>query len=127
MKILLLHGHKAVVIDDGENVVSVEPKTDGTLVLGGETFPIKNGEESPTFGEKSQVNAVFIVESGIEYEVLSPRVYKGVLTTRLDPYAAVLEQRLHIDRLENELELAREEISKLRGSMRYDSLGFLEI
>ena len=127
MKIVLLNHHEAVVIDDGSEVVTIEPEVSGTLVINGVKTKLSPGDRTPTFDDRANASAVFITDAGISFKILSPRIYKGVLTTRLDPNAVVLEYRLHLDRLEKELEQAREEISKLRGSIKYDSLGFIEI
>jgi hypothetical protein len=127
MKIVLLNHHEAIVIDDGSEVVTIDPEVSGTLVINGVKTKLSPGDRTPTFDDRNNASAAFVTDAGITFKILSPRIYKGVLTTRLDPYAVVLEYRLLIDGLEKELEEAREDISKLRGSIKYDSLGFIEI
>ena len=125
MKIILLNQHEAVVIDDGRKTVTVEPEANGDLVVNGSKFPVTVGGEAPDLGDKKHVNAVFMTTSGVVYRILAPSVYKGVLTTRFDPYTYAVESRLHIDRLEKELEKTREELRALKGSIKYDALGYL--
>lgn len=125
MKILLLNQHEAVIIDDQADVVTVEPHVNGVLTVNGVNYPIEDGGISPVLEDRNTVRAVFTTEGGITFTVLYPRIYKGMLTTCFDPYAYAVESRLHIDRLEKELEKTRQELAELRGSIKYDAAGFL--
>ena len=125
MKIILLNQHESVVIDDHSDVVTVEPHVNGVLTVNGTDHPIQDGGNTPVLEDRNTVRAAFTTEDGITFTVLHPRIYKGMLTTCFDPYTYAIESRLHIDRLEKELEKTRQELAKLQGSIKYDAAGFL--
>lgn len=125
MRILLLNHHEAVVIDDHSQVVTVEPHVNGVLTVNGTDYPIEDGGISPVLEDRNTAKAAFTKDGGIVYTILAPEVYKGVLTTRLDPFAYATELRIRFDQLEKELEKTRQELAELRGSIKYDAAGFL--
>ena len=122
MKIILLNRHEAVAIDDESRSVTVEPSITGILTVNGVDYPIQDGVTAPVLEDRTKPKAAFTTVDGITFTILSPRIYKGVLTTRLDPYTYAIESRLHIDRLEKELEKTREELRQFRGSVTFDAL-----
>lgn len=128
MKIILMNHHEALILDDREKAVTVEPMTDGTLTVNGKDYAVSHGGDAPAFDEVESptAKAAFTTAVGIRYTVLSPRIEKGVLVSRLDPWASAIKHRLMIDGLEKELEAARAEHRELSGSIRYDALGFID-
>lgn len=127
MKIILMNHHEALILDDHQKTVTVEPETDGVLTVNGKAYAVSHGGAAPVFdkAESPTARAAFTTTAGIGYTVLSPRIEKQRLVSRLDPYACAIKYRLMIDRLEKELEAARAEHRKLSGSIRYDALGFI--
>lgn len=127
MKIILMNHHEALILDDGEKIVTVEPETDGILTVNGKTYEVSCGSSAPVFNEAESptARACFTTARGIRYAVLAPRIEKKGLVSRLDPYTYAVKLRLMIDRLEKELEAARAEHRELSGSIRYDALGFM--
>ena len=106
MKIYLLNDHEAVVVNDHGDTVCVDPAVGGVLVVNGQEYPIEVGGAAPDLGGETSahVKAVFVKEGGVVYTVIAPRLYKGVLASHPDPYAYAIECRLHLDRVEKELE-----------------------
>jgi hypothetical protein len=127
MKIYLANHHEAVIVNDRKKTVSIEPAAEGVLVVNGLEYPIKAGGDAPDFRQETaaHVNAVFIKDGGVAYAVLSPRLYRGELTTHIDPYAYAIECRLHLDRLEKELEALRDELRHHIGTDRKAAMDFL--
>lgn len=122
MKIILLRGHRAAVIDDRTDVVTVYPATDGSLVVNGVGHPIKNGGEAPKLEDTLRTRARFIRENGAEYKVLDPKVRKGLLTTCPDPFKTTIDLILQVDRLERELEEVRTELAAVKGRCEHNAL-----
>lgn len=129
MKIYLLNNHEAVVVNDHRETVSVEPTVDGTLVVSGKEYPIKAGGDAPDLGGETaaHIKAAFVKDGGVVYTVIAPRLYKGVLTSHPDPYAYSIECRLHLDRVEKELEAVREELRARVGYDRKAAIDFLPL
>lgn len=129
MKIYLLNNHEAVVVNDHGDTVCVDPAVGGMLVVNGQEYPIEVGGNAPNLGGETaaHVKAAFVKEGGVVYTVIAPRLYKGVLTSRPDPYAYAIECRLHIDRVERELEAAREELRHHIGTDRKAAMDFLPL
>ena len=129
MKIYLLNNHEAMVINDHRKTVSVEPAVDGTLIVSGKEYPIKVGGDAPDLGGETaaHIKAAFVKDGGVVYTVIAPRLYKGVLTTHLDPYAYAIECRLRVDLVEKELEKVREELRHHIGEERKAAMDFLPL
>ncbi len=127
MKIILMNHHEALILDDREKAVTVEPMTDGTLTVNGKDYAVSHGGDAPTFDvvENPTAKAAFTTAKGIRYTVLAPRIEKGNLVSRLDPWTSAIKHRLMIDGLEKELEAARRDHRDLSGRIRYDALGFI--
>lgn len=117
MRIYLANRHEALILNDHVDSVAVSTSVDGTLVVGGNTYPITNGGAIPVIEPQNvaQIKAAFITADGVTYTVISPRVERGVLMSKPDPYSYILTQRIHIDKLEKSLEAATERIRKLEG------------
>ncbi len=124
MRIYLANHHEAIVMDDGSHLVTITPATDGILTVGGVCYPITNGGDAPAITPTNapQTRAVFTTGGGIHYTVIAPRVDKGVLTSRPDPYAYILNLRILVDKLEKDLEQTRKELRKHRGKEEHRAL-----
>lgn len=124
MHIYLTNHHEALVVNDQSECVTVTPATEGVLIVNGLEYQIKAGGDAPDFRQETaaHVNAVFIKDGGVAYAVLSPRLYRGELTTHIDPYAYAIECRLHLDCLEKELEKIKKELRKHRGKEEHRAL-----
>lgn len=125
MRIILMNGHEAMIVNDYKDTVTVEPSVPGVLMVGGKEYPVEDGAKAPVFKDTPNVKAYFKKDGYIMYTVLAPMVYRGVLMTRLDPFVYVAELRVLIDQLEKKLEDTRLELDNLRGSIKYDAAGFL--
>lgn len=125
MRIILLNNHEAIALDDNSNDISMEPAVSGELVVRGKSYIVQHGGIAPVLEDNQNVTAAFVTDGGTVYKILSPIVYRGVLTTRLDPYEYSIESRLHIDRLEKDLEQLRAEFAAYRGRQEYNALSEL--
>ena len=127
MKIYLLNGHEAVVMDDRAACVTVEPFTKGVLSVEGKGLSIESGvTASPCMTDMvGAVHATFTTSTGIRYKIVSPYVTEGRLHSRVDPMRGYIENRMYTDRLEKRLEQAEAEIRRIKGNIRHDALGFL--
>ncbi|MBP3667756.1 MAG: hypothetical protein J6K29_12000 [Clostridia bacterium] len=117
MHIYLANHHEALVINDQSDRVTITPATYGILTVGGVSYGITDGGDAPAIYPENapHTTAVFTASGGIRYTVIAPRVDKGMLTSRPDPYAYILDLRMMVDRLEKELEQTKKELSKHRG------------
>lgn len=124
MKIYLANHHEALVINDQSDRVTITPAVDGILTVGGVSYPITNGGEIPVINPANapKTTAAFTESGGIRYTVIAPRVDKGVLTSRPDPYSYILNLRMMVDRLEKELEQTKKELRKHRGKEKRRAL-----
>ena len=124
MKIYLANHHEALVINDQSDRVTITPATDGILTVGGVNYGITDGGFAPAITPENapKTTAVFTASGGIRYTVIAPRVDKGVLTSRPDPYSYILNLRMAVDRLEKELEQAKKELRKHRGKEEHRAL-----
>ncbi len=127
MRIILMNHHEALILDDHQSTVTVEPETDGVLTVNGKDHPVSHGGERPFLSIVAGIKAkaVFRTERGIEYKVIAPHIEKGAIVSRPDPFAAAIENRLRIDALEKELEAARADHREFKGSIKWDALGFI--
>ena len=129
MKIYLLNDHTAYLIDDkAERITVINGETDtGCLIVEGERFPVRNGEEGlPRLPELiGHVRAHYTDARGIRWRIINPRMVHGV------PYSAVdgsaLELRLLIDGQAREIERLTRELLDLRGQIEPDALGHMNI
>ena len=129
MKIYLLNDHTAYLIDDkAERITVINGETDtGCLIVEGERFPVRNGEEGlPRLPELiGHVRAHYTDDRGIRWRIINPRMVHGV------PYSAVdgstLELRLLIDGQAREIERLTRELLDVRGQIQPDSLGHMNI
>lgn len=128
MHIYCNNHHEALVIDDQADTVTISPAVNGILTVGGNDYAISNGESVPTVAPAniSKTRAVFTTTDGIRYTVIAPRVDKGVLTSRPDPYAYCIDLRLLVDNLEKELEQTRKELRQHRGKEERQALNFMK-
>lgn len=124
MKIYLASHYEALVVNDQSDRVTITPATDGILTVGGVNYGITDGGFAPTITPENapKTTAVFTVSGGIRYTVIAPRVDKGVLTSRPDPYSYILNLRMAVDRLEKELEQTKKELRKHRGKEEHRAL-----
>ena len=124
MKIHLTNHHEALVINDQSDRVTITPAADGILTVGGVSYAITDGGFAPAVTPENapKTTAVFTTSGGISYTVIAPRVDKGVLTSRPDPYSYILTMRMMVDRLEKELEQTKKELRKHRGKEEHRAL-----
>ena len=124
MRIYLANHHEAIVTDDGSHRVTITPAVDGILTVGGVSYGITDGGDAPAITPENapKTTAVFTVSGGIRYTVIAPRVDKGVVTSRPDPYSYILSLRMMVDRLEKELEQTKKELRKHRGKEEHRAL-----
>lgn len=124
MRIYLANQHEAIVTDDGSPRVTTIPAVDGILTVGGVSYGITDGGDIPAITPENapKTTAVFTVSGGIRYTVIAPRVDKGVLTSRPDPYSYILNLRMMVDRLEKDLEQTKKELRKHRGKEEHRAL-----
>jgi hypothetical protein len=124
MRIYLANHHEAIVTDDGSHLVTITPAVDGILTVGGVSYDITDGEDVPAITPENapKTTAVFTASGGIRYTVIAPRVDKGVLTSRPDPYSYILNLRMMVDRLEKDLEQTKKELRKHRGKEEHRAL-----
>ena len=129
MKIYLLNNHEAYLIDDKKETVTVingETET-GCLVVEGERFPVKNGEEGLPRQQEliGHVRVQYVDGRGVRWKVISPRMVHGVAYSFVDKN--ILELRLLIDRQAREIERLTRELLDVRGQIQPDSLGHMNI
>ena len=124
MKIYLANHHEALVVNDQSDRVTITPATDGILTVGGVNYGITDGGDVPAITPENapKTTAVITTSGGIRYTVIAPRVDKGVLTSRPDPYSYILTMRMMVDRLEKELEQTKKELRKHRGKEEHRAL-----
>lgn len=124
MKIYLANHHEALVVNDQSDRVTITPATDGILTVGGVNYGITDGGFAPAITPENapKTTAVFTTSGGIRYTVIAPRVDKGVLTSRPDPYSYILTMRMMVDRLEKELEQTKKDLRKHRGKEEHRAL-----
>lgn len=124
MRIYLTNHHEALVMNDQSDLVTITPAADGILTVGGVSYAIEDGGDAPAIIPENAPNttAVFTANGGIRYTVIAPRVDKGVLTSRPDPYSYILTMRMMVDRLEKELEQTKKELRKHRGKEEHRAL-----
>lgn len=124
MHIYLANHHQALVVDDQSDRVTITPSTYGILTVGGVSYGITDGGDIPAINPANapRTTAVFTASGGIRYTVIAPRVDKGVLTSRPDPYSYILDLRMMVDRLEKELEQTKKELRKHRGKEEHRAL-----
>lgn len=120
MHIYLTNHHEAIIQFDNTSTVTIDGHDRGTLTVNGKNYPISNGGSPPALGIgfAPNVKAAFTTPDGIIYNVISPRIERGKLASKPDPYAVIIEQRIMIDKLEKELENALERIRILEGMMK---------
>lgn len=124
MKIYLANHHEALVINDQSDRVTITPSVDGILTVGGVSYRITDGGDVPAITPENapKTRAVFTTSGGIRYTVIAPRVDKGVLTSRPDPYSYILNLRMMVDCLEKDLEQTKKELRKHRGKEEHRAL-----
>ena len=124
MKIYLANNHEALIINDQSDRVTITPAVDGILTVGGVNYGITDGGDAPAITPENapKTTAVFTTSGGIRYTVIAPRVDKGVLTSRPDPYSYILNLRMAVDRLEKKLEQTEKELRKHRGKEEHRAL-----
>ena len=124
MRIYLANHHEALVFHDQSDRVTITPAVDGILTVGGVSYGITDGGFAPAIIPENapKTTAVFTTSGGIRYTVIAPRVDKGVLTSRPDPYSYILNLRMMVDRLEKDLEQAKKELRKHRGKEEHRAL-----
>lgn len=117
MYIYLANHHDAIIFIDRKGIVTVSNMGAGTLTVNGKDYSITNGGASPAIeiDNATKIKAAFTTSDGIRYTVVSPRMDKGILSSRPDPYVTILLQRIKIDELEKGLEDANERIRRLEG------------
>ena len=127
MHIYLANRHEALVVNDQCDRVTITPATDGILTVGGVSYGITDGGYAPAIAPANvpHTTAVFTTSGGIRYTVIAPRVDNGVLTSRPDPYAYIIDLRIHVDQIEKELEKTRKELRKHRGKEEHRALNAL--
>ena len=124
MKIYLANHHEALVVNDQSDRVTITPAVDGILTVGGVNYGITDGGSAPAITTENahKTTAVFTTSGGIRYTVIAPRVDKGVLASRPDPYSYILNLRMMVDRLEKELDQTKKELRKHRGKEEHRAL-----
>ena len=75
MRIILLNNHEAIVKDDKQPTVTLVNADNGTLVVEGERFAVKNGVKNPCIPDMiGIVRAYFEDARGVRWRVIKPRI-----------------------------------------------------
>lgn len=124
MHIYLTNHHEALIHNDNLPAVNIDGSDRGNLTVNGKNYPISNGGPPPALEIKDapSVKAAFTTPGGITYNVISPRIERGKLASKPDPYTVIIEQRILIDKLEKELEKTNERIRVLEGKLEHRAL-----
>lgn len=124
MKIHLLLEHEAIIQSTTTPSVTIYGSDRGTLTVNGIDYPISNGGSPPALGIgfAPNVKATFTTPNGIAYKVISPRIERGVLASKPDPYTVIIAQRILIDKLEKEMEKVNERVRILEGKLEHRAL-----
>lgn len=124
MYIYLTNHHEALIHSDNAPTVTIDGHDRGTLTVNGKNYPISNGCSPPALGIgfAPNVKAAFTTPDGITYNVIYPRIERGVLASKPDPYTVIIAQRILIDKLEKELEKSNERIRAIEGKLEHRAL-----
>ena len=127
MLIHLLNDHTALLMDDRADTVTVTPATGGVLEIDGVAFTVASSGTpmSPMKGAVGSAAVIFTDERGVRYVGVRPRYKDGIPYTAVDFTAEYFNLRLHVDRLERELEQAVAAVHKLAANYHPNALGFL--
>lgn len=127
MKLYLLNDHTAVATDDRSGVIRILPQAEGVLTVAGVSVAV-SGDETPEMALDAvgYVKGLFITKTGIRYTLVNPRMNQnGVPVSQLDERGLMLDMRLKLDQLEQDVETLQKEVSDLRGIYEKDALWFL--
>ena len=130
MKIILLNGQEALLVNDRKPVVTVVNGEGGTLIVNEERFRIEQGQTpNPVVAQAAvSVRARFEDEKGIRWKVLHPRLSAdGVPYSSVDYTDEYVKLRTYLDRIDRKNEELHAEMLDLRAMVEPDSLGFLNI
>ena len=126
MKIHLLIDRKALLVDDKQTKVTIEPDGEGTLEIEGFSFPIKSGSEIPRMTDIiGNVTVVFISQKGVRYKAIRTRMKEGIPYSYIDYISEYIQMRIKMDQMERRLDILAEEYHKLSANNKRDALGFL--
>ena len=128
MTIHLLIDHTAILVDDKQTRVTVEPETAGTLEIEGRRYRVAaNGATvlRPLHDLTGQVRVVFTTDTGARYVAVKPYMAEGVPVSRVDYAAEYAKVRIHLDELERQVDKLTAFYHALSAENRHDALGFL--
>lgn len=127
MKLYLLNDHTAVATDDRSGMIRILPQTEGVLTVAGVSVAVSGDEtQEMVLDAVGYVKGMFVTKTGIRYTLVNPRMNQnGVPVSQLDEREMVLNMRLKLDKLEQDVETLQKEVSDLRGIYEKDALWFL--
>lgn len=125
MRVYLLHDRSALLVDDRQKTVTVEPRVAGVMTVDDEEFEIM-AEGSPvpvTKNESGICHVKFTTEAGVVYKGERTSLKGGTPYSTADYAAGYVPLRLMLD------DLARksDELFRIAADLQPDSLGHLNI
>lgn len=127
MKIHLFLDHTALLIDDKQPTVTVEPACAGSLEIEGRHMKVSPSGTvlRPMNHLVGHVRVIFTTEKGMRYLGIRPYMTDGIPCSRVDYAAEYASMRIHVDKLERQMDQLTEAYHKLSAETKHDALGFL--
>ena len=126
MKLYLFNNHDAVAIEDHAETITVVPDKGGVMSIDGQRFEVKGtGSPVPRAEGVGRVFATYTTTEGVRYQILAPRLAAGVPITSAMPMETYVMVRVHVDKLEHEIEDIRADLLAFKGQIKHDALGFM--
>lgn len=129
MKIILLIGQEALLVDDKKPTVTVENGEGGTLIVNHERIKIEQGKTpNPVVTDAAIVRVRYEDDKGLRWKVLRPRLSAdGVPYSSVDYTDEYVKLRTYLDRIDRKNEELHAEMLDLRAMVEPDALGFLNV
>jgi hypothetical protein len=127
VKICLLLDHTALLMDDNNPTVTVEPACSGVLEIEGHPMRVAPTGTvlSPIRDKIGHVRVIFTSDRGVTYTAIRPHIVDGVPVSRPDYAVEYPKLLIRTDQLAREVERLTEELHRLSADRKHDALGFI--
>lgn len=126
MKIHLLRDHTALLEDDKQDTISIEPACTGRLMIEGKAFAVRPGSPVPRMPEIiGYVKVLFTPAGGVLHVGVNPHMENGVPVSHVDYTTEYLPMRLRQDALERQVEALTKLVHELKSDQKHNAMGFL--
>ena len=127
MKIHLFLDHTALLVNDGSSVLTVEPACAGVLEIEGRRLRVSpSGTElRPMSDLVGHARVTFTTEKGVRYVGIRPCMTEGLPVSHVDYAAEYASIRVHVDKLERQMEALAAQFHRLSAETKRDALSFL--